>query len=206
MRRAHPLILFGLGLSACGARAADPDVRAVDAQLAAAIDDPAPVSDQAVALADDTVVDVTAVTLAPDGTAQVRTGKTTVAAQRAAAAQARAPGSATPLIAQDPLCASASFSLWDRTDFTGNQICFAGAGTVSLADYDRRLCSTQLHFCYQVPWTLSSGSFAAGQSPGLLQEETYQQPDGAEGTIPFSPYQRATLSVAPLALGGLVLM
>jgi hypothetical protein len=166
LRRTHLLIL--IVLAACGARAADPraGIDAADGTAAIPEDPPQHVAP----LADDTVVDVTAVTLAPDGTTQVRTGKTTVGAQRAA--RAVAPGSATPLIMQW-WCAPTSFSLWDRTDFTGNQICFTGTGTTSLADYSRGALT----------WQIQSGSWAAGVSySGLLQQSTDPTPDAQGST------------------------
>jgi hypothetical protein len=105
-------------LVACaGQRAADPD-----AAVAVSPSDPAdPAATSPVP--DETTFHETIVTFAADGTATSTDHVITAGEERAENA-ARARGVA-PLTARDGTCASTSFWLYDRQDYTGNRICFA---------------------------------------------------------------------------------
>jgi hypothetical protein len=104
-------------------------------------------------------------------------------------------GGPAPLVAGDLVCRF-GFRLYDRTDYTGNRICFGGTGSVDLRDYG---------------WDRETGSAVAGVHEAALSSP----PDGrvdAGGPIKslFVPAgQHRAFSIAPdrywaLQIGNLI--
>ena len=155
--------LLAIALLACACAAppaADPDA------APPAIDPPA----------DATVFTETHVTLLPDGSERVELAPIT-AAQERAQDEARAAWIATgraPLLAQDPLCANASFWFYDKPELVGNRICFSGEGFAQLSKYGRPTCGPV--GCYWGNWSIAAGSIYAGTEKGWLIDFTQPNP------------------------------
>jgi len=144
---------------------------------ACTIPEQAPTTDSSPGSATDSspVYTVTSVKLNADGTSEVQYSQVTEAQQlaehaaRAAAKTARADGlgTATDAIAQNASCPYGT-SMWnfDNSNYTGNEICFGGAGTVALSSYCR-----QYHYvngivlCYTT-WNAAVRSYEVGSEYG----------------------------------------
>jgi hypothetical protein len=177
MRPIHLTSVLALSLAAaCGSAPADID----------AGPPPMPVA----AVSDGDVFTQTAVWLDADGTSRVETRPITLAEERAIAARIGAtPGTAQPLIQQDLGCGS-SFWLYDGPNYSGNRICFNGAGTASLALYPRQVC-VPFHGCSWYTWQIYSGSwYDAYTASGVLTPvpPPSGEPD-ANDQMYFSAYQ-----------------
>jgi hypothetical protein len=162
-------------------------------------------------VSDATLFTETAVTRAPDGSTHVSTRTITAGeerAQNAERARARA-GDVAPRTDEDPACRYASFWLYDRADQTGNRICFAGAGYVTLGDYFRTISCAPL--CRILTWEIVNGYYSAGNESGVLVYGSQpHNPDAAPGQtsqyeIPFGYWQYDAFS-APSPVKWLLLV
>ncbi len=149
MVRLHSVLFVAVALSACVDEVTEPELV-----------EETPVSD-------DTTFHDISVTIRADGTVEVSEPRPiTVGEQRAQnqMKSAVARGEAPPLtIAQDTGCSPFSLWLYDRTDLTGNRICFSGSGSTDLHTWPRNL-----PFVFRSNWALSKGSIYAGWSAGSL--------------------------------------
>ena len=178
-----------LALASCTSPAASP---APDARAAEAAD-PSPVPDTA-------VFDETSVWVAADGSMRVATRPVTAGEQRARNAEREraAHGGPIPEIARDTACSGSSFWLYDRQDWTGNEICFAGAGvqTLHLLGFIRPVCGPR--FCYLDTWLLHAGSYWAGVSPGALwtgPSPGYPVDGGVNYALEFAAWAKQSFDV-----------
>jgi hypothetical protein len=75
-------------------------------------------------------------------------------------------------------CDGADLQLWDRTDRTGNTICFIGTGRVDLRNYylPPQNCTSRLS-CYVAPWAGRARSYRMGPMPKVVR--TLAQPAAA---------------------------
>ena len=195
MRSIHRACILCVLAAACGG--------SPSTELDAAASPPAPVP-----ATDADVFTETVVTLLPDGTSTSVTRPITAAEERAIAAGiGAAPGTAQPLIQQDLGCTS-SFWLYDGTSYSGNRICFVGAGTASLASYPRQVC-VPFHGCSWYTWQISSGSwYDAYGASGVLTPLPLPPPQAdanVDGRIYFSAYQYSPSFSTPEPLMTLVL-
>jgi hypothetical protein len=152
---------------------------------------------------DATVFTETGLALDPHG-ALIAVSRSITAGEERAQADARAhlaAGEAVPRIARDSTCAGASFWLYDRTDYTGNRVCYAGAGTwVRLESY-RLMCHFGASGAICTPvWLETVGSFWAGSSPGHLGIDNVTNPTIDAGGPPpvettrnFGTYEQGVL-------------
>ena len=136
--------------------------------VAACVEEPADVAEPTdqEPVPDDTVFQEVTVTLRPNGIEVSQPRPITAGEQRAQneikAAVAR--GESAPLGIAAGACSSTSFWYYERADWTGNRICFAGAGGTFLPNYVRRIIATNL----VLNWGIRSGSFWAGSQSGRL--------------------------------------
>ncbi len=153
MNRFHRVWFTALALSACLDETAAPEE----------------VEDlEELAVSDDTVFHEISITARPDGTFDVSEPRPITAGEQRAqnewkAAYAR--GERPPLTFVDSSCGWSSFWLYDRTDWTGNRICFAGVGASLLAAYAR-----YIPFVLQPStWEIPKGSYLSGAWAGSLR-------------------------------------
>jgi hypothetical protein len=177
-----------LGAAACGTPA---DPAATDAAVAQIDNGPVP---------DSTQFQETSVWFDADGSTRVAVHTITAGEQRARnALRERASTSGlAPQIARDTACSIPSFWLFDRKDWTGNEICFDGPGVATLHSYGfiRPVCGPV--GCYEDTWEIRSGSYYAGVAFGELW--TGPSPispvdGGVNYGIPFDAWQKSTLDV-----------
>jgi hypothetical protein len=154
-------------------------------------------------LTDDAVFTVTGVWANGDGTFRTVEHPITVGEERAqnAARERQLAGGPALLIAQDPACLNASFWLYDRSDWSGNKICFNGIGATDLHLYRRPVCD--LAGCHDSSWELTTGSFYAGTSGGALLGNIPDPAGAPKGfdsrndvafNIPFTGYKKSTFA------------
>jgi hypothetical protein len=177
-----------LGVAACGTTAAP---AATDAAVAAIENGP---------VADSTQFQETSVWIAADGSTRVAVRTVTAGEQRARAAlrERMSAGGLAPQIARDTACSQPSFWLFDRHDWTGNEICFDGPGVATLHSYGfiRPVCGPL--GCYEDTWEIRSGSYWAGVAPGEIW--TGPSPGspvdgGVNYAIPFDAWAKSTFDV-----------
>ncbi|NVB82771.1 MAG: hypothetical protein HOV81_30620 [Kofleriaceae bacterium] len=140
----------------------------VVAFTSACVDDPVEVETASEdPVSDDTVFHEVSISVGADGAVTVSEPRPITAKEQRAqnelkAAYAR--GETVPVaITRDSSCAYSSFWYYDRTDYSGNRICFTGVGTADFASYLR-----VSPFGTLVTWQTARGSFSAGSQVGTL--------------------------------------
>jgi hypothetical protein len=195
MRSIVPKMFVGaliLSAAACAPQqAADPD----------AAPEPAPPEIDPTPITDATEFTQTAVWLGADGT--VRTEARTITAGEQAAQRAARTGPTTWSY-QDKACNPDSLRLWDRDNFSGNEICFHGAGTVSLGDFKRTTCGPV--GCFSTDWRISTGSIAAGGLDGHLETGARILPDGGVLDYTFGAGEIESFYLSPRRVTFIVLV
>jgi hypothetical protein len=109
----------------------------------------------------------TAVHLNPDGTETV----TTRIIKEGATSGVKSVDGLAQRIGSDSACAAADMWLYDGTNLTGNRICFFGAGTVQLGNYQRLACfrSGFNWTCAYLNWGQAVRSYYSGNSGGYFR-------------------------------------
>jgi len=77
---------------------------------------------------------------------------------------------------QDGACAGTSLWLFDRTDYSGNEICFTGCGVADLTNYVRTYRGVDGRLHVLGTWRITSGSYWPGDRPGALGTVTNGSP------------------------------
>ena len=155
--------------------------------------------------ADDAVFFETVIAIAADGSLQETSRPITAAEERRQNAQRSfgGPAGAHAVHTQrDPGCAITSLWLYDRTDLTGNRICFdglAGHAELSLGGFTRVWVRV---FGYRMPvanWEIATGSYWPGAdagdlcwaSPGIGVDASLGQPQEPVPCLRFDAYGSA---------------
>jgi len=138
------------------------------AMPACAMDEPTPDESP---VTDDTVFTETIVHVQADGTLAIgEPHEITAGEQRAQNAyREQLEAGAVPLVdaTLDGSCAPSDVWIYDRTDFTGNRICFA-ANTTAVAYFSEYIRGT---YPFIATWRISSGSVWPGVAPGLIRRQ-----------------------------------
>jgi hypothetical protein len=191
-------LLVASFLLACAGCADQPsDQQLPDAPASPPIDvaveptvDPAPVPDS-------TVFTQMIVSHDADGAEHIVRRPITAGEQRARVAarlqQLAGVPSARPLIDVDGACDVKSFWLFDRMDYTGDEICIHGRGVINLKAQWLYRCNfrPQGNQCWWTTWAIKQGSYLAGESlGGLGRHQAFNYADAGEGEVDRNfPYQ-----------------
>jgi hypothetical protein len=159
--------------------------------------------DETAPITDDTVFYQTVVKVNSQGFEESEPVAVTAAAQRVQAERRVAREQGDSLLPWDATldgaCAGTSLWYYDRTDYSGNQICFTGCGVAVMQNYVRfyRGFDGKLHVLGT--WRINQGSYWPGDRPGMLA----MSPDYSTFIL-FSAWgARAPFNVSPKVVEGI---